>query len=347
MANYVWDLVDPTELVNYVRAYNDEVLSQDAAFVLDQYLPNVQTDELEFRVRKGSNQDVDAGLFRPWDTPAPMTDRRGTARISGELGPISRQIALSEEEHLRLRALERGTNDPIITAVYADSERMIRAVQARIELARGDLINDGKLTIAENGLIMEADWGRSATASPDSVVDWSSTATATILSDLLAWVEDYDEINGVFPDHIIAPRAIYTWMSLNAELRSYNAAGGTTPTRLNREAMDASLAAEGLPPIRIYNGQFRVNGVRTPVLDPKKIYLMPPPGQGLGETRYGITAEALVLRERGLIDQEGMPGVVAVVTANEHPVQTFTVGAAVALPIMPNPDLVFDCRVIT
>jgi hypothetical protein len=347
MPSYVWDLVDPTELVNYVRTYDNEVLSQEANFVLDGYLPNVLTDELDFRVRKGSLQDVDAGVFRAWDTPAPLTDRPGTARISGELGPVSRQIQLSEEEHLRLRALERGTDDPIIDAIYADSERMIRSVQARIEIARGDLIDDGKLTIAENGLVMEADWGRSATASPTAAIEWDLPATATPLSDLLGWLEDYDDLNGTLPANTVISRQTFGFLALNAELRDYNASGGTTPTRLTSAAINGTLAAEGIPPFLIYDGQFRVNGTRTRVLNQNKAYFMPPSTEALGETRYGITAEAMVLRERGLIDAESMPGVVAVVTANDHPTQTFTVGAAVALPIMPNPDLVFDCLINT
>jgi hypothetical protein len=36
-----------------------------------------------------------------------------------------------------------------------------------------------------------------------------------------------------------------------------------------------------------------------------------------------------------------MPGVVAVVTETDHPVQTFTVGTAIALPVLPNPKLLF------
>ena len=72
---------------------------------------------------------------------------------------------------------------------------------------------------------------------------------------------------------------------------------------------------------------------------------MPPPGQGLGEARYGVTAEALKLAERGFIERQAMPGVVAVVTEIRTQCRCFTNAAAIALPIMPNPDLVFDCTV--
>jgi hypothetical protein len=130
--------------------------------------------------------------------------------------------------------------------------------------------------------------------------------------------------------------------ALNQEMLDYASANGTTPQRVNRGTIDSILAAEGLPPIITFDGQFRVGGVRTRVLNEDKVYLMPPAGEALGHTFYGVTAEALKLRSKGMIARDATPGVVAVVTETEHPVQTFTVGTAIALPAMPNPDLVMD-----
>lgn len=341
MANLVYDLVDPAELIDYIRQYDNEVLREEANFVLDRWLPNRPTEDLDFRIRKGSLNDVDAAEFRAWDTPAPMTGRPGTTRISGSLGPVSRQIPLGEEEYLRQRALDRGSDDPIISAIFDDAERMVRAVQARVELARGDLLDDGVVTIDENGLLLEADFGRDASMSPTVAVDWSDNS-ATILSELLTYVETYSDTNGSDPGVLVVPKAMIGNFALNQEILDYASAGGTTPQRVNRQTIDSIFSAEGLPPIMTYDGQFRVNGVRTRVLNQEKVYLMPEAGEPLGHTFYGVTAEALKLRAKGLIDRDATPGVVAVITETEHPVQTFTVGTAIALPAMPNPDLVMD-----
>ena len=77
-----------------------------------------------------------------------------------------------------------------------------------------------------------------------------------------------------------------------------------------------------------------------------KCYFMPPANEPLGKTYYGPTAEAIKLAEKGYIKAEATPGVVAVVTSTDDPVQTFTKGAAVALPAMPNPDLIMDMTVV-
>lgn len=140
-------------------------------------------------------------------------------------------------------------------------------------------------------------------------------------------------------------KARFSALALNPEMLDYMAANGTTPSRLNAQAVRTAWASEGLPDIVVYDGMFRVNGTRTRVLNENKVYLMPPPAAEYGETRWGPTAESTVLREKGLIEEEQAPGIVAFVTGNDHPVQTFVHAAATALPISPNPDYVFDCTV--
>jgi hypothetical protein len=341
----VYDLVDPAELVNYVRQFDQEVLRPEAQLSLDQWLPNVTTEDLDFRIRKGALNDVDVAEYRAWDTPAVMTGRPGTTRIKGELGPVSRQIPLSEEEFLRQRSLDRGSNDPIVNAIFDDAERMVRSVQARIELARGDLIDDGKVTINEGGFNLEADWGRDPSMSPTVGTLWSNPA-ADIIQDLLGYAETYYDQNGTYPGALRVTRQILGYMALNTEVREYAAANGSTPSRVPFAAINEIFASQGLPEFFVYDTSVRVGGVKTSVLDSDKVYYMPPAGEPVGNTFYGPTAEALKLREKGLIERDAVPGIVAVVTESEHPVQTFTVATAIALPVLPNPDLIMDISVL-
>lgn len=343
MPNILYDLVDVAELTNYVRTFSNEVLRN--RFVLDQFLPNRELADLEYRIRKASLPDVDVAEYRAWDTPAPFTGRPGITRMRGELPPVSRQIPLGEEETLRLETLRRGTNDPLINAIYDDSELMIRAVQGRIELARGQLLTTGKVTIAENGLQIEADFGMAADHKVTPSVDWTDAVNGKPLTDLLTWQTKYVDDTGTTPGTLLMSQVRIANLMNNAEFRAAAAFGGTTPGRINRDTVDAILAANGLPPISTYDVKVRVNGVQTSVIDPKYVLLLPPAGEPMGTTFYGITAEAIVLAGRGLIDQRDMPGVVAVVTHNEHPVQTFTVGTAIALPVLVNPELLIAADV--
>ncbi len=342
----IFDIVDPAELTQYIRRFEHEVLRPEALWTLDRWLPNQFTEDLEFKIRKGGFQDVDAAEFRAWDTPAKMAGRPGTRRISGAIAPINRMIPMGEEETIRTQALDRGTDDPIINAIYDDAERMIRSVHARIELARGDLIDDGIITINENGLSFSVDWGRSAAMSPTAAMDWDNPA-ATILTEILGLLEDYVDTNGVEPAALSLPKWVRSALALNTEFRDYAANNGTTPSRLNNRQVDEVVADEGLPPLIWHNEQVRVNGVATKTLSQEKAYFMPQEGDAFGNTWFGVTAEALKLRSLGLITREETPGTVAVAFTQEHPVATFTLGAATALPGTPNPDLVMDITIRT
>ena len=119
MSQVNYELVPPAILTQYVRQFDNEVLKPQAQFVLGRWMPDLFIDDLEYRIRKASLQDVDAAEYRAWDTPARLTGRPGVSRIQGEIGPISRGIMLGEEERLRTRALLAGTNDPIIDQIYA------------------------------------------------------------------------------------------------------------------------------------------------------------------------------------------------------------------------------------
>jgi hypothetical protein len=344
MANFVFDLVEPALLTQYIREYDNEVIQND--MVLEQWLPNVLNDELEWKAAKGTFRDVDVAEYRAWDTQPKMTGRQGFSRIRGELAPVSRQIPLTEEETLRLRALrETGQDNALIRQVYDDAELMIRAVQMRIELARAQVLYTGKFTLAENGLLMEADFGMSSSHKPVAAASWALAGT-DILADLLTWTQLYVDDNGEEPGTLLMSRQVLSYFYNNTGMKAAAGFAGSTPTRLNNEMIDQILASNGLPPILIYDAKARVSGVQTRLIPADKVLMLPPQGTPMGATHYGITAEAIKLASKGLIKESAMPGVVAVVLENDNPVQTFTLGTAIAVPVMPNPDAVIAADVV-
>lgn len=344
-ARFMFDLVEPALLTQYVREFDNEVLKNEIGF-WEAWLPNTLNDELEWRAIQNAFQDVDTAEYRAWDTVPTMTGRQGFTRIRGELAPVSRQIPLGEEEMLRLRAIRESNGDVgLVNQIYADAERMVRSVQMRIEMARAQVITTGKFTLAENGLAMEADFGMSATHKPTAAAAWSVTTT-DILSDLLTWMQLYVDDNGVEPEHIVMSRQVLGYLYNNDSMQAAAAFGGSSPARLNNEMVDAIFAANGLPPVTLYDTKARVDGVSTRLTPVDVVYFLPGTGEATGATHYGITAEAIKLASKGLIEQSEMPGVVAVNLENDSPVQTSTLATAVAVPVLPNPDLIIAADVL-
>lgn len=339
----IYDLVDTQELQGYVRGVQIE--EDRNRFVLSQYLPNRQVDEIEWRANTGTLRDQDAAVVRSWDTESPIGSRQGISRLMGELPPISKKIRLGEEERLRRRALERSSSTELVNAIYDDAGNMARAVLARIEMMRGELLFNAKIVLNENGVSQTIDFARLGSHTVTAGTLWSTTASATPVSDLRTWIAVYIATNGVPPAFILASTDVVSNLLLNAQIRALATNVAGTPALVTVDTVQAVLQAFGLPPIVTYDVNTRVNGVATRVTPSNKIVLMPPANEPLGNTILGTTAESLELADAQQINIDQTPGLVSVVEKTFDPVATWTKAAAVALPIMPNPNLTFTATV--
>lgn len=337
---YIYDLAEPQELIQFVREL------EFPRFTLDQFLPNIKIDDIEYAFNRNTLEDQDVAPYRSWDSEAAIGKRQGLARVRGEIPPLSKKIRLGEEERLRRRALETGNDDAIIDAIFADAENMTRAVQARIEKARGQLLYTGTVTLAENNLAMEADFGVPAEhfVAPAGLA-WSDP-DSDIIGDLMAWAATYGiTTGGEVPGVLVISTRIKGYMLKNngvkaAGIPSASLVSGA-PNIVTENVLGAVLNAFGLPTVLVYDTTVRVDGVTTRVIPDDRLIMLPSADAmgELGATFYGTTAEALVLRRDGQIEAEDAPGVVAVVSDEYDPVGTWTKAAAIALPTLANPEL--------
>jgi hypothetical protein len=334
MANLVTNLIDPGELVAYGRSYLQEI--EDNAWTLGRWFPTNTTDDLAWKVKQAALVDVNVAKYRAFDTSGPFLGRQGFSIKSGELLPLEQQIMLGEEERLRLRAVDAGSNSPVLNTIYDDVELVIRSVYGRVAVAQGDLLVDGIITLLENGVNQTIDFSMPSTHKVTAAIAWTvaNAATAVPLTNLLAW-QTVLATDSNPAARILMPRAKLSALAVNAELRGMAASNGTTPARINLDTINDILLSEGLPLIEIFDEKARIDGTLTPLIPATKILMMPEPGVGqLGETLYGVTAEAVTLLERGFLAREDVSGVVAAIYHNESPVQTFTKGVGIALPLL-------------
>lgn len=333
----VYDLADVEELTGFVRALDQEEFRN--RFTLQRILPTITTEDIEYVWRAVDSEDFDAAKFRAWDTESAIAKRKGAVRKRGELPPVSRKSRLGEEERLRLRALERGNNDEIEDAIFDDASNLGRSVAARLEMARGEILYSGSLTLNENGIVATVDFNRDASHEVAPATLWSDHATSTPLQDLLGWMDVYVDTNGAEPGEVLTSRKVLSDMLLNEEFRQLASATGVTPSRLSQAELNTILDSHGIPPVVTYNTRVRVDGVQQRVIPEDRLILLPPPGEPLGNTVMGVTAEATVLVGAQQLGREDAPGLVAVVDVTSGPVSTWTEVVGIGLPILANPDL--------
>lgn len=338
------DYFTPAELTGYARAaLANQPINQ---FSLARWLPRRPIDDLVYRFTKGGDTLIDAAMFRSYDAESTIGARPGISRVSGELPPISRKIPLGEYDRLRQRA---NPDSAIRTAIMDDAERMVRQVEARIELARGDALVNGSVTINENGVVASASFGRSGGHAVTAATLWSTVASADVIGDLMTWQQVYVDSNGVKPGCFLTSTRVRGLMLRNAGIRGLVANIAGSPTLVSDAMLNQVLANYDLPPLITYDARVRVNGSATRVIADNIGLFLPAPVEpndfgstDLGATFYGTTAESLDPRY-GLEGDE--PGVVAGSYATEDPIAVWTKAAAISLPVLANPDLTFKAIV--
>lgn len=336
------EYIAPAELTGYARAaLADQPINR---FRLRSWLPDVNISDLDYRFTSGGQGLTEAATFRTYDTPSPFGARQGAQQVTGQLPPISRQIRLGEYERLRMR---QAANDAVVEAIYNDAENMVRAVAARMELARGQALVTGTVVINENGVQATADFGRDSGNTVTAATLWSTVATATVLSDLITWSDAYLTLNGVRPAAILTSTAVARLMQRNAEVIDAIAGNQTGRTRVTAAELNDLLQSEGLPAVETYDAQVTVAGTTTRIVGANQLLLLPSPGSpddsDLGATLWGTTAESM---EPGYAMEAGEePGIVAGVYKSDNPVALYTNAAGIGLPVLANPNLSFAATV--
>ena len=332
------DLVPPPALTAYVR----EVPSP-TGWILNRFLPDVLVPDIEAGIDRTIKRNR-AAAFRTYDAESPIGARSPFERSRVTLPPISEKIPLGEHERLqleRIRSGGSGNTAQLVDQVYDDGANLAGAIQARMELARGDVLTDGKFALAnENGLTLEADFGLPAEHLVAPSVLWSDRANATPVSDLAAWADQYEEATGERPGYVVMSRTAKAHLMASVEARSL--AGLTGPgmvATLDNNQLGSILAARDLPEIVVYSAQIDVNGTATRPIAADRVVMLPTNARDLGYTAWGITAESLefAASNAGVLGFEQLPGLFASVLKEFDPVRTWTKVSGVGMPLIEQP----------
>lgn len=337
--------VSPDALTEYVRNVPTPVNQ-----ILNQVLPDRHFTKNKIDVSVLTRRGRTA-RFRAFDANVHKTQRDTAVINTVKLPPLSDSISMGELESLELElARNEGSNMlPIIEQVYDDAGNLTRNIQRRMELARGDVLTDGKFTLAgEGGLTLEADYGVPGANFPTAATLWSDTVNSKPLDDLFNWVYAYNVTagNGFDPAGMGVSRQILNYLLNNTSIRTATGSVlGSNPS-VTRDDLERLFVARGIPPIQfVYDTQVDVDGVATRVFPANKVLFVPPdPGENLGYTAWGVSATSLKLvgSQNSDMTFEEAPGIVGVVDRADHPPYSEeTYVDAVGMPVIANPIALF------
>lgn len=332
------DLVTPDELTDYARREQVELNKVNS---LSSFFPHRTTVGNTVSYVVTENGLVPTAEFRSFDAEASIGGKTQKGRkITLELPPVSQKTRISELDVMRSRAnLPDEVQRKSIAGVTAD---VVGSIEDRMELARGEVLETGRLTIEENGLYVDEDLGRDATLTVSADVPWEDP-DALIIDELMEWVETYSDVgdNGV-PAVMVGGLKLRMVLQKNAQILSAISTVNT-PALASVEQLNAVLASHGLPVFQTYDRKVNVGGVTRRVLSAEKLFLVPE--SGLGASMWGEAAEAYDADYSLAVGTEG--GIVAAAHKTHDPFGYWVRGTGVALPILTAPNASMVAGVLT
>ena len=334
MATLYTETITPQELTGFARAAQEDVEASQGT--LARWLPNTAVNDVVVRTVVGKSGQGSLAQYRSFDAETPIGAGGTAERKIFELLPLGLKERIGEYDQIRARGGDGAAL--ALGGIEAATVRTVRAISDRLEVARGQALETGALSISENGLVQTPSFGRPGGNTVTAAVLWDASSGTKILEDLLAWVVAYEDANdGVSPGAIVLSRKILNVMLRDAGIRALVATAAGTPQIVSVDVLNSALSAHGLPPIYVYDR--KVKGTR--VTSDKKVFLLPDavdPNSGsniLGATFYGPTLEAGE-PEYGIGASE-QPGIVVGAYKTRDPIGLWVHSNAIALPVLVNP----------
>lgn len=329
-----FDLIEPGVLTGFVRE-----LPVPANYTLNTWLPDRNVGDIEVAFETAFKRNR-AAMFRAFDAETPIGERDNFSRSRVGLPPISQKMLVGEEERLKLEMLRSGGDNTaaLIQALYNDARINTESILARMELARGQVLTTGKFTFAgENGLKgIEANYGVQSSHLPTASVAWTDYDDSDPLEEMRAWADQFTDDAGEPPAYALTSRQAIGHLLRNDRVRAAFATMGGTPSVITRAQLAGLLDANDLPQLVQYDSQVYVSNTATRIIPANKMIYLPQNAASLGNTMWGVTAEALELV--GLNNPQltfaQAPGLVGMVTKEGDPVRTWTKVAGLGMPVL-------------
>jgi hypothetical protein len=348
-AEYIHDVIDVPELIGFVR----EQVDGDLPFA--PFFPPQDVEDIEYELTQVPSLEGQVAKYRSWDTAPPLGTRPGVTIIGGEIPPLGLSFRLNERDIVRLNRLRAGLADRfdarVTDSITNDAVRAGHAVQNRVTLAHGEALTLGKVTLTELGDVeasneLVANFGVPNDHFVSAATPWSTHATATPITNLLAWEKKYrTDNNGQNPAGWLLSAEAMGDLVLNTQIKEHIYGAGAGTQLVNTDLVAAAVRAAGVQAPLI------VSDVERPALDgsgtarvigARKICAVRP---GMGTTLYGISPNAANLVGEGVLEWSDAPGVVAFSERQLRPAAVITTGEAVTIPVVLDPMAIFCATV--
>lgn len=333
------DAIEPAELTGYARASLQA--REDRNGTLEDFLPNTHVDDIYVKFTEGENGLQEAAEFRAFDAEPSIARQSQGKSHTIELPALGQKQPVSEYRALRMR---NAGDDMYRKHILKVTDQIVRAIADRMEMLRGTVLYEGKAIVDQRNFQISDDFGRPANHNVTAAALWSSPDVSR-LDDMLAWQTVYSDTNGHLPGTALMSTRAFNALRMGKEFKSL-----VTGRPMSAAEINAMLADENLPGIRVYDRKIRpYGGSPTRVTPEDSILFLPTAGADgeseLGATYWGTTLTATEL-SWGIADDEQAGIVAGVVKSDNVPVIAEVVADAIGMPVLGNAALTLRAKVL-
>ena len=182
-----------------VKAENLKVMWESdtnrAPYIGEAFFPNKRQKGLKFGFIKGKQGVPVALVSANWNTNVLYRDRIGVEGLSGSLPFFKEAYKIDEETRQEILSTKDEYLQSIIDRVFDDEMELLAGADVTAERMRMQLLSTGVITIVENGVNKQYDYGFDADNQYKTLDTLWNDENATPLADVYQAKKDYKALS--------------------------------------------------------------------------------------------------------------------------------------------------------
>ena len=324
---------------------------EEELFVGEAFFPATRQSGLDINLIKGKDDTPVALVSANWDTDVLYRDRIGFEALSAELPFFKEAYKMSEKLRQQIITAQEQYRTPFFNQVFRDVENLVLGADVTAERLRMQLLGTGTISIQENGVDKQYDYGFNTSNQLKTEGTLWSASGAKPLASFMAQVKNYKKLTKKAPKYAIMNTDVFDTLANDPEINAYFqnlATPNLYPTDKDRKAY---IEQKADLKIVIADGEYKkardFKGTPVPYYPQDRYTLLST--DELGETVYGTTPEEadLIGGSSNVLSGEVIGNGVAVTTWKEtDPVCVAVKVSEVVLPSCRQIDKVYSVKVL-
>lgn len=324
---------------------------KEQLFVGEMFFAPVRQSGLDINLIKGKDDTPVALVSANWDTDVLYRDRIGFEALSAELPFFKEAYKVSEKLRQQIITAQEQYRQPFFNQVFKYVDNLVLGADVTAERLRMQLLGTGTISIQENGVDKQYDYGFD---NPNQFKTegtlWSANG-AKPLASFMAQIKNYKKLTKKAPKYAIMNVDVFDLLANDSEVNGYFQNLSTPNLYPNDDERKAYVEQKSGVKIIIADDEYKkardFKGQAVPYYPQDRYTLLST--LDLGETVYGTTPEEtdLLSGASNVLSGEVIGNGIAVTTWKEtDPVCVAVKVSEVVLPSCPEIDKIYIVKVL-